>query len=754
MANKLIQLPDFSYTSLDFDTIINDVKALIREHPEYNNEWDDFLESNAGRMFTEITSYIVEKLAARVDWNTREMFVSTATQRQSLINILKLINHRPKLPKASKVNVKMKLTKWIAPFNLSNLEQILGSDTNGQPLKFECIQLASDGKPDYDFVYHVDTGTSTNKIMEIYNIPFYAGVTANENDIWMEGIDNESFVLNRSPVIENSIRVYSLTSGKEFIEVDSFITPEAQQNNVPANLKTIPYIVEIDANNKATINFGPSSLVMTPSKGERLEVKYRIGGGAKTNSVANSINMTKTYNVGGERTTVLYSNPNPATGGADEEDLELAKLTAPISLRSAEKTVTNEDYVSHLEDLQFVLKVSVIGKENEPEEIYNDYGYFLPSLETWIYIAPNRENWETTSPKLYNKTMIIGRPYDKHDWIDYEDIEITTTQQTINLSKYRQYAGYTHYIIVISDTLGSGNEYATADSFIEGTDYTIDEVRSEFTRIETVNGGSIPVGDHTLRVFYVYDDSWEDHRDNTIFTFTTNTVQLDTQPEGVYPEYGITVYSPDLQTIYEMGTDYTINYHNNQLTRVTTGNIPAGSKVVITYANHWTQDQNDISEENDILSGIENKKMICVDNKIKDARFGTFDIVATIYCYKNMRTQVENGLESYIRSLYTLDKRNFWEDIRREEIASNIFSFDGVRYAEISYLGRDYVAYRKESLGQITLTEMQEMGGINVEHNIECRYNEILVLAEDEWEGSQVVENKRHGLIFSYRDAT
>jgi len=754
MANKLIQLPNFSYTSLDFDTIINDVKALIREHPEYNNEWDDFLESNAGRMFVEITSYIVEKLAARVDWESREMFVSTATQRQSLINILKLINHKPKLPKASKVSVKMKLTKWIEPFNLSKLEQILGYDTNGQPLKFECIQLASDGKPDYDFVYHVETGTSSDKIMEIYNIPFYSGASASENDIWMEGIDNESFILNRSPVIENSIRIYSPKKGKEFVEVDSFITPEAQQNDVPSHLKTVPYIVEIDAQNKAKIIFGPSRLVLTPDKGERLEARYRVGGGAKTNIVSNSINMTKTYNIGGERTTVLYTNPNPATGGADEEDLQLAKLTAPISLRSANKTVTNEDYVSHLEDLQSILKVSVIGKENEPSQIYEDYGYFLPSLETWIYVAPERENWETTSPKLYNKTMSVGRPYDKHDWIDYEDIELTAIQQTVTLTKYRKYSGYTMYSTVISDTLGLTNEYATADSFIEGTDYLIDQVRSEFTRIESTNGGNIPSGDHTLRIFYVYDPDWQAHKDNTVFTFTTDIVQLDTQPNGIYPEYGVTVMSPDMQTTYEEDVDYTINYHNNQLTRVSTGNIPVSSSVIVRYANHWAQDDDDISEENDILSGISNKKMICVDNKIKDAKYGTFDVVATIYCYKNMRTQVENGLEQYIRNLYTLDKRNFWENIRREEIASNIFNFDGVRYAEITYLGRDYIAYRKESLNQITNAQMIEMGGINVEHNIECRYNEILTLAGDEWEGAQTIENKRHGLVFTYKDAT
>ena len=754
MANTLIQLPQFSYTSLDFDTIVNDVKALIREHPEYNNEWDDFLESNAGRMVTEITSFIVEKLAARVDWNTRELFVSTATQRQSLINILKLINHRPELPKASKVNIKMKLTKWIEPFDLPTLEQILGHDTNGNAVKFECIQLASDGKPNYSYIHSVDTGTVGNKIYEIFNIPFYSGVTVSENDIWMEGIDNEEVTLNRNPVIENSVRVYSFANSKEFVEVKSFISPEAQQNDVPLNLKTVPYIIEIDAANKAIIKFGTADLVLTPNKGERLEIKYRIGGGAKTNIVSNSINMTKTYNIGGERTTVLYTNPEPATGGADEEDLEVAKLTAPISLRSAEKTVTNEDYVSHLEKLQYVLKVSVIGKENEPTDIYDDYGYFLPSLETWIYIAPNRENWETTSPKLYNETMTIGRPYDIHDWIDYEDIEITASEQTVNLIKLRKYLGYTKYITLFENTT-EGEDWLAADSYIENTDFEIDEIRSEFTRITTANGGAIPSGDRTLRVLYVKDDSWEEHRDSTIFIFTTNVIQIDTQLDGIYPAYGVTVQSPDLQTTYEEGVDYSINYHTNEITRDITGSISGGDKVIIRYANHWTEGINDISEENDILSGIANKKMICVDNKIKDSKFGAFDIVATVYCYKNMRTNVEAGLESYMRNLYTLEKRNFWENIRREEIAANIFNFDGVRYAEISYLGRDYVAYRKESLGQIDTATMQEMGGINIEHNIECRYNEILVLAEDEWEGtSQVIENKRHGLVFQYRDAT
>ena len=109
--DTLIQLPSFSYTELDFDSIIALVKQLIQEHPEYNQNWDDFLETDAGRMVVEIVSFIVEKLAARVDWNTQEYYLSTATQRESTIKLLKLISAKPHLQRGSKLNVNIHLDK-------------------------------------------------------------------------------------------------------------------------------------------------------------------------------------------------------------------------------------------------------------------------------------------------------------------------------------------------------------------------------------------------------------------------------------------------------------------------------------------------------------------------------------------------------------------------------------------------------------------------------------------------------------------
>ncbi len=743
----LIQLPSISYTSLDFDTILADVKNLIRQHPEYNAEWDDFLETNAGRMFVETMSFIVEKLASRADWIAQEMFVSTATQRQSLINILKLINHRPALPRAAKVNIKGKITKWNESFQIPKRETIIGLDTNGNAIRFECIDMASDGKPNYDYQFLVNTGTSDNRIYEFYNIPFYQGTTYTEDQIFMDGTDNEKYTLEQYPVIENSVRVFSYETGTEFPEVKSFISPEAQQNDLSELEKLPPYMVEIDAKNKATIVFGPSSITKIPSRGQRIKIMYRVGGGAKTNIVAGAINTTKTYSLSNNtRVTILFNNPESGFGGTDEERIEDAKLTAPISLRSANKTVTHEDYVVHLEDSPLVMHANVIGKENEPDEIYAEYGYNLPPLETWIFTCPQRDNYNSIDPFYYNKYMKIGRPYDVHKVFDSEEISFSNTIQKVYLKKARKYLGNSIYIIP-SDSL-------TANPYYEGVDYTFDEVTGSISRISTADGGNIPAGTVTLLVNYVSDQSVAEFKQNTVLAFGTNErLYLDTVPFSLYPSEPVVVKKAN-GFICRPDIDYTINYENNYLTRATGGTIDFQETVFVQYANHWVRGDDDDSEESLILDSIKDKKMICVDNVLKDSEFTTFDIAATVYCYKNLRQNVEANLKTYMRNLYDVSKSKYNQSISKSKVIADIMSMSGVRFVDITYLGKNYEAYRRFVLDAITIDELNEMDANKVENSIYCKYNEMMVLANDHHEGtSQLTENQRSGLIFTYKDS-
>lgn len=768
MSNKLIQLPKFSYTDLDFDTIIADTKALIKEHPEYAEHWDDFLESNAGRMLIEVIAYIIEKNTSKVDWIAREMFISTATQRQSLINILKLINYRPQLPKAARVGMKLKLTKWAPEFTLNAGEKVTGINSEGNPVTFELLDYDDDGKPNYSYSYTLQTGDRANPTVEFYNVPFYQGKTINENDVYLDGVSNEKVTLDMFPVIENTIRVSSMSRGLEFPEVDSFISTEAQQVGVPESQQAPPYLVEIDDQNRATIVFGPDALVKIPSKGERLSITYRIGGGASTNVVSGAINQTKTYTSGDHRVSILYSNPDPGSGGADQERVEDAKLTAPLTLRSANKTVTHEDYVTHLVTDSSIMKANVVGKENEPDEIFEEYGYNLPPLDTWIYVVPQLVGWESINPYELNQRMLISRPYDRHDSVDEEEITISALSQSVYMKKYKKYKGFAMYV-TLHENSPENNDWLAADSYIEGTDYTIDPITATFTRIQSSDGGTIPAGERTLKIRYIYDtirdnegvidqeNSVLQFKNNTVHTFqvsgTSEIITLDTTSNSLYPNYPLTITDVEGSTVYELDTDYEINWSSNVITRKTDGTIGPGEKVIVTFANHWAQDENDVSGEKNILDIISDKKMICVDNHVKDSLFSPFDVKGVVYCYKNMRRKVQDGLENYLRQFYTLEQSSYNDSILKADLINKIMNYSGVRFVEVEYLGKDYEAYRRYVLDEITLSEMQELGGQNVEHKIDAKYNEILVLANDEYEGTEIVENKRHGLIFEYKDA-
>lgn len=754
--DRLIKLPKFSYTDLDFDTIIDDIQNSIREHPEYLENWDDFLESNAGRMLLELSAYISEKTTAKADWNVREMFISTASQKESVIDILKLINYRPPLPTTSRVSLNLKLTKWAESFSIPNRERIMAADKNGQMVPFECIELADDGKPNYEYIHNVNTGNETNKIYNITGIPFYQGKTVITNDVWTEGISGERFTLSQTPVIENTIRITSLTTGKEHIEVESFISPEAQQNDVTESLKTIPYRVEVNSDGTVDIVYGHENIVDIPKKGERLEIKYRIGGGSNTNIVANTINTTKTYNISGERITVIYTNPTSAAGGSDPESVEEAKFTAPLHLRSANKTVTEEDYITTLEKHPSTLHATIVSKDNEPEDIYKEYGHFLPPLDTWIYICPTREGTEETNPVFYNSLFALSKTYTVHEAIDYEDIHLYPSVQSVFLRKLRKNMSYYMYVVLFD---GQGDQWAAADSYIIGEDFEVDEINSMFTRTQTADGGSIPSPTDpntplTLRIFYTRDDI-QTHRQKTVkyFTGTTSgwTVQLTTIPGSLYPAKPIEVWDKKLETKYVKGRDYLIDYETGVLSLVQGTDIDSDEPVIVYFADGWDADNNTL-EEKMYLDYIKNKKVLCVDNYIKEARYGVYDAAIKIYTYKNMTNSVKNNIYAYIRDRFNIEKQTFGQNISKAEMSSYIMAYPGVRLAEVTYLGRDYVAYQKYVLGDISLDDIKEVGAENVEFEISAKYNEILVLSADQWDGVEVLENKKHGLIISFEE--
>ena len=83
-------LKRISYTEKDHEDIVNDCIERIKTY--YGSEyWNDFEEDNAGVMLVEAFAYITDLLLFYLDKQANETFLPTATERQNLINMCKII---------------------------------------------------------------------------------------------------------------------------------------------------------------------------------------------------------------------------------------------------------------------------------------------------------------------------------------------------------------------------------------------------------------------------------------------------------------------------------------------------------------------------------------------------------------------------------------------------------------------------------------------------------------------------------------
>ena len=83
-------LKRFQYTDKDHANIVADCISRIKQ--SYGEQyWNDFEEDNAGLMLIEAFAYIIDLLLFYLDRQANETYLPTATERQNLINICKLI---------------------------------------------------------------------------------------------------------------------------------------------------------------------------------------------------------------------------------------------------------------------------------------------------------------------------------------------------------------------------------------------------------------------------------------------------------------------------------------------------------------------------------------------------------------------------------------------------------------------------------------------------------------------------------------
>ena len=418
--NSLTKLPLVQYSGMDYDNVIEDIKNIIQENPQWEENWGQFYESDAGVFLTQIMAYIADHLSIKLDYSINEHFITTASQDSNKLKILKLIGYNPSLATASSINVKLELESTIdgklvftaerkstdsVTERSGKIMKIIASDIYGNNITFEAIPFNNEtNKFEYFSEYAVeaeiakatyDTDSNGNLLSLYQGETKQTSFTSNESNAVY-------FNISDTNVIEDSIRIYDRSTREELYEVKSFIQKEALSEN-----HSIPYVVSKNEDGTIKISFANEKILTSITRrfqaGATIDVFYRVGGGTIGNIPAKFLNKTiKVPLESGGTINVTIYNETIGTGGSEAETADEAIVNGPLSIRTAEKAVSPEDYDIILNKLNNLLKVKTYSNVNVPSAFKTKYGRYLNPQEVFSFILLNKEHVGVPSSK-YNQ---------------------------------------------------------------------------------------------------------------------------------------------------------------------------------------------------------------------------------------------------------------------------------------------------------------------------------------------------------------
>jgi Baseplate J-like protein len=319
-------------------------KSLIDLIPAKLPEWTDRSEADFGIVLIELFAYMADILSYYQDRIANEAFLTTAQERRSVIQHLRLIGYEmaPAAAASARLNIvvannindtiEIRTGDQFSTPSAPDRKSVLFEYTDTKPLIIalngaNVPAVKPDGTPDPNFKMVVDA------------IPVKEGRSIVNDVIGVsDGTPNQRFSLAQPGVLRGTLQIVVKTS-----------PPSA-----PWNLRRTlafsraadrDFTAEIDGNDVTTVLFGDGRYGQIPPASAAVLATYRTGGGPAGNVGAGqiaSINKSPQLQLLGAR----VFNRLPASGGAERESIEQAVKFAPTVFTSMQRAVTAQDYVA------------------------------------------------------------------------------------------------------------------------------------------------------------------------------------------------------------------------------------------------------------------------------------------------------------------------------------------------------------------------------------------------------------------------
>ena len=426
MANYLKSLSQIKTPDLiefDRDSLVEEIVLRIQADPNWSSIWDGELLHNFSYFIINTFSYLFSKNAEATNRILKEVFITSASDPQSVINYLSnfSLNLKQNTASVTEVTIRPSLGgSFTNDFFLDPGYSIEGTTINGNSSNFEIYNYEKDSN-----------GNITSKIdyrsfIEIpaknfHKVNVFSGITKQISFSINPLTQTEKFIYNITDtnIIEDSIRIYyeiNTINENELIETDSFIITPVINNIFTEEMGGVPHFkIKYATDGSAKIIFGSREFGGSfPSNGGNITIFYRIGGGVLSNVARGGINYTIDLVIDNFTTTrVNFFNFLAGGGGGDRETLDEAQFYAPYRIGRGRSLVDDNDVLN-------LLRGAVI-KHIVKSPKYN--GTDIPILHYHNYIAP---------PKNFNN-FLFPVPNSTDTYLTYKEIFELELSKFLNL---------------------------------------------------------------------------------------------------------------------------------------------------------------------------------------------------------------------------------------------------------------------------------------------------------------------------------
>jgi len=325
MATQTWRVPTIDYTSRDYESLRDD---LLRTLPFFCPEYTDMNPSDFGVVLMELLAYMGDNIHFYIDRMAEESFLPTAITRQSVVNLLKLIDYELRGKTAATVDVTFSIDQALSDDLLIPKSTLLHTyaDTSANPIYFETSVALT-----------IPSGYTTGTVSAVEGKT--SGTVGDPIILGQSNAaPNQIFTLPETPVIDDSVSIY-INEGAGYTKwkiVETLVDSESCSQDC---------MLFRNANGVVNVYFGDNGQGKIPANGAIVSAIYRVGGGTQGNVGEGTITIVDSQILfNGSPISVSVTNNSSATGGTDEQSIQSAKVEGPRALRALYRAITLEDF--------------------------------------------------------------------------------------------------------------------------------------------------------------------------------------------------------------------------------------------------------------------------------------------------------------------------------------------------------------------------------------------------------------------------